>query len=254
TVFPIADGGYGYVTTELSYDDDRLFNASVPIISVYYMFLTPMTHQISKKFLLHYARNVSEISYISCSLSYGELGNVCLITEIAERSHNNSLSITYQVDFLSSGSVIRLQPLYFQTMITNDRNYILQSDIKPLFYGGSIVTNWAVDINNDTTNSNNDTTNINGNTTNSNDYTAPINVNSQGNQVGSAALPLVNITVDIIAPNGSKIIGDFWQWSLIANSPKYAVFFIMKNNTYIFCAMYEPRIWDIFVTNLPKFR
>ncbi|KAF0561758.1 hypothetical protein F8M41_019378 [Gigaspora margarita] len=79
-IFPTTDGIYGFITTELSYEINSILNVPVPIVSIYYMSLTPLTHQISKKFLLHYARNV---------------------------------------DFLSSGSVIGVHALYFQLMYTN---------------------------------------------------------------------------------------------------------------------------------------
>ncbi|RIB26882.1 hypothetical protein C2G38_2029845 [Gigaspora rosea] len=108
-------------------------------------FLTPRTNQISKKFLLHYARNISEISYISCSSGYSELGNVCLITELVEISQDQTLFITYQVDFLPSGSIVGLRTLDFQYTNTS---YSLQYDIKPLFYGGAVITSWRVENNN----------------------------------------------------------------------------------------------------------
>ncbi|RIB26880.1 hypothetical protein C2G38_2162156 [Gigaspora rosea] len=141
-IFPTTDGSYGFITTESSYEINNILNEPVPIVSIYYMFLTPLTHQISKKFLLHYARNVSEISYISCSSSYSEIVNVCLITELhVVENFQNSLFITYQVDFLSSGSVVGVHALYFQFM---HANYSSQYDIQPLFYGGAVITSWSV--------------------------------------------------------------------------------------------------------------
>ncbi|KAF0521127.1 hypothetical protein F8M41_015918 [Gigaspora margarita] len=245
-IFPTIDGSYGFITTELSYEINGIFNAPVPILSIYYMFLTPLTHQISKKFLLHYARNVSEISYISCSPSYNEIGNVCLITELVENFQNNSLFITYQVDFLSSGSVVEVHALYFQLMYTN---YSVQYDCQPLFYGGVVITSWNVknniikrDINSRVSTSTPSAT----------------NVNNYGGDVAPIPPALfINFTTRIISPDGNEIGWDFG--SIKSNlTPTSAQFYVMKNNTYTLYVVYGSdngsNAWDIFVTDLPKFK
>ncbi|CAG8771686.1 28857_t:CDS:2 [Gigaspora margarita] len=246
-IFPTTDGIYGFITTELSYEINSILNAPVPIVSIYYMFLTPLNRQISKKFLLHYARNVSEISYISCSSSYSEIGNVCLITELVEKFQNNSLFITYQVDFLSSGSIVEVHALYFQFMYTN---YSVRYDTQPLFYGGAVITSWSI--------KDNIIKKIDISDTNSTEPKA-INVNDQGYPVAPPPPPalFINLTTRIISPNGSEIGWDFGnsQSNLTVTN---AQFYVMKNNTYILYVVYGSNngsnVWDIFATDLPKFK
>ncbi|CAG8612855.1 9432_t:CDS:2 [Dentiscutata erythropus] len=133
TVFSLVDGSFGFITTEVSYDNyTTLNNTSVRTLYLYYSFLSFSTHNISEKFLLYYAKNVNFI-YISCSPSHSENGNVCMMTLI--ESSMQSTVTTYQIDFLSSGSVIKLNIRYMNFF--NEAYYIL-----PLFYGGSVITNW----------------------------------------------------------------------------------------------------------------
>ncbi|CAG8719843.1 4211_t:CDS:1, partial [Scutellospora calospora] len=136
TVFSMVDGSYGFIITET--DDIKILNTSIPHLSIYYKFLNPITREISEKSLLYQARNVS-ISFISCSSNYSEYGNVCMITELTETFGDKSkLYMTYQIDFLSSGSVIEFKTVHNSTNSDIPNFYIL-----PSFYGGSIVTSWV---------------------------------------------------------------------------------------------------------------
>ncbi|CAG8607050.1 9296_t:CDS:2 [Gigaspora margarita] len=78
---------------------------------------------------------------IRCSCS-SEYGNVCVLTESTKKFANYTLFTTYQINFLSSGSVINFQTLNNST-INNTINTDLQFKIQPSFYGGSIITSWA---------------------------------------------------------------------------------------------------------------
>ncbi|RIB15442.1 hypothetical protein C2G38_1580518 [Gigaspora rosea] len=264
SVFPIVDGSYGFITEEVLYDNKNILNVSKPNLFIYYKFLDPVTRQISEKFLIHYARNTSEMFYISCSPSYSQFGNVCMMTNLVESFQNYLLFITYQIDFLSSGSVIKLQSPYLQKVYTGLNSYNRsQFDIKPLFYGGSIVTSWIVENNN----TNNGTIKKRATTTSAaaiiyNDHggetapsrpppppppgsqPAPVNSNDQ---VGD--ITLSNMTANIVSLNGSEM-----KWDLEnIGTPKNTGFYVMKNNTYILFAIYDHNIWDIFSTDLPKF-
>ncbi|KAF0546081.1 hypothetical protein F8M41_001622 [Gigaspora margarita] len=228
-VFPNINGSYGFITSELSYDNS-VPNESVPIISIYYMFLTPLNHQISEKYLLHYARNVSEISYISCSTSYSEHGNVCLITELVESFQNSKLFITYQIDFLSSGSIVGIHAQFPQLMNTN---YSTQFDIQPLFYGGAVLTSWNVKKD---------------------------NINKRAlhpipplKKADITVEHVTNMTTNIISNKGSIIGSNFGN--NLNNQTTKAQFIVTKNNTHILYVVYgTTNEWDIFVTNIPKFR
>ncbi|CAG8849020.1 21215_t:CDS:2, partial [Gigaspora margarita] len=225
-VFSTMDGSYGFITTELSYDYS-FPNESIPIISVYCMFLTPLTHQISEKFLLHYARNVSEISYISCSTSYSELGNVCLITELVEKFQDSAFFITYKIDFLSSGSIVGINAQFSQFIYTNSST---QFDIQPLFYGGAVVTSWNVYKHNN----------------NKRAIFRPVSSTADLN-----VQRFTNITTNIISNNGSKIK---WSFGNILDLATDVQFIITNNNTHILYVVKGRLFWDIYVSNIPKFR
>ncbi|CAG8442811.1 442_t:CDS:2 [Cetraspora pellucida] len=226
SVFPNIDGSYGFITTEILYDNKNILNISMPNLFIYYRFLFPTTHQISENFLLYYARNISNMLYISCSSSYSENGNVCMMTNLVENVQNNSLFVTYQIDFLSSGAVIRLQSHSIQLVNTYDSSVF---DINPLFYGGSIVTSWIVE--------NNNTDNVPPTVlVNANDVIRPLFVS--------------HMTAKIISPNGSEVNWDLNNIDTTGDTK----FNVMRNNTCILFAIYEPNRWDIFSTDLPKFR
>ncbi|CAG8645007.1 11606_t:CDS:2, partial [Racocetra fulgida] len=63
------------------------------------------------------------------------------MTAKVENNLNYSTIITYQIDFLSSGSVMNLQPRYKQYLNTTDGD--MNFEIMHLFYGGSIITSWT---------------------------------------------------------------------------------------------------------------
>ncbi|KAF0412046.1 hypothetical protein F8M41_008018 [Gigaspora margarita] len=226
SVFPIIDGSYGFITAEVLYDKKNILNVSEPNLFIYYKFLIPVTRQISEKFLIHYARNTSEMFYISCSPSYSEFGNVCMMTDLVESFQNYSLFLTYQIDFLSSGSVIKLQSPYIQKVYTGLNSYNRsQFDIKPLFYdqGGLVAPPPPPPPGS---------------------QPAPVNSNDQ---VGN--ITLSNMTANIISLNGSEMKWDLDNIRTTKNTGLY----VMKKNTYILFAIYDHNIWDIFSTDLPKF-
>ncbi|CAG8492492.1 22700_t:CDS:2 [Gigaspora margarita] len=138
SVFSMVDGSFGFVTSEVSFDVYNLLNTSIPTIYLHYNFLSFSTFNISEKFLLYSAKYVNNLIYISCSSSYSEDGNVCIMT--LGETFTKSIVTTYQIDFLSSGSVIKLNIRYMN--INLESYYIL-----PLFYGGSIITSWTNDEN-----------------------------------------------------------------------------------------------------------
>ncbi|KAF0547902.1 hypothetical protein F8M41_000254 [Gigaspora margarita] len=138
SVFSMVDGSFGFVTSEVSFDVYNLLNTSIPTIYLHYNFLSFSTFNISEKFLLYSAKYVNNLIYISCSSSYSEDGNVCIMT--LGENFTKSIVTTYQIDFLSSGSVIKLNIRYMN--INLESYYIL-----PLFYGGSIITSWTNDEN-----------------------------------------------------------------------------------------------------------
>ncbi|KAF0501274.1 hypothetical protein F8M41_020052 [Gigaspora margarita] len=130
----MVDGSFGFLTTELSYDNYSLLNyTSVPKLYLYYSFLSFSTNNISEKFLLHSANNVTNLVYISCSPSHTENGNTCMVT--LNEVFRSLIFTTYQIDFLSSGSVVKSNIRYMN--IYREAYHIL-----PLFYGGSIITCW----------------------------------------------------------------------------------------------------------------
>ncbi|RIB13097.1 hypothetical protein C2G38_2198809 [Gigaspora rosea] len=133
SVFSMVDGSFGFVTSKVSFDVYNLLNTSIPTIHLHYSFLSFPTLNISEKFLLYSMKYVNNLIYISCSSSYSEDGNVCMMT--LGENFTKSIVTTYQIDFLSSGSVIKLNMRY--TNINLESYYIL-----PLFYGGSIITSW----------------------------------------------------------------------------------------------------------------
>ncbi|CAG8558322.1 10975_t:CDS:2, partial [Racocetra persica] len=227
SVFPIVNGGYGFVTIEILYDNSSsISNISVPNAYLYYKFLVPTTHKISEKFLLYYARNVDTILYVSCSSSYSVDGNVCMITALIEKSQNISMIVTYQIDFLSSGSIIGLKQRYLQK-VNITTNYINSYfNIKPLFYGGSIVTSWVASC---------------------------INHLCEVSHIGNCRCRhslFYNLSGHIISINGSE---KEWDLNPILNFIS-ATFDIMKNNTYILYVLYKPGNWSIFSIDLTKFR
>ncbi|CAG8736259.1 34530_t:CDS:2, partial [Gigaspora margarita] len=134
SVFSMVDGSFGFLTTELSYDVYSMLNyTSVPKLYLYYSFLSFSTNNISEKFLLHSANNVTNLVYISCSPSHTENGNTCMVT--LNEVFRSLIFTTYQIDFLSSGSVVKSNIRYMN--IYREAYHIL-----PLFYGGSIITCW----------------------------------------------------------------------------------------------------------------
>ncbi|CAG8702207.1 28686_t:CDS:10, partial [Dentiscutata erythropus] len=68
-------------------------------------------------------------------------GNTCMMTTEVDVNNIGSTIITYQIDFLSSGSVVNLQSRYKQFLSTSDGQ--IDFNIKQLFYGGSIITSWT---------------------------------------------------------------------------------------------------------------
>ncbi|CAG8729351.1 16457_t:CDS:2, partial [Gigaspora rosea] len=134
SVFSMVDGSFGFVTTELSYDNYSMLNyTSVPTLFLYYSFLSFSTHNISEKILLHSEKNVTNLVYTSCSPSHTENGNTCMIT--LNETFRSLIFTTYQIDFLSSGSVVKSNIRYMNV-------YREVYHILPLFYGGSIITCW----------------------------------------------------------------------------------------------------------------
>ncbi|CAG8799190.1 1401_t:CDS:10, partial [Cetraspora pellucida] len=218
-VFPIVDGSYGFVISEISNDN----STSIPNIYLYYKFLSSTTHKVSENFLLYFARNISSILYVSCSPSYSEDGNTCMISTPVEKSQSGSTIITYQIDFLSSGSVVNLQSRYKQFL--NSSNGQLYFNIKQLFYGGSIITSWTFQCI-------------------ESEYLTGYSAAN-----GDTCKPK-NLTGYIIPPNGNEKQWDLLPISLFSD----AVFDIMKNNTYILYIEYGIGNWSIFSFDLPKFR
>ncbi|CAG8810751.1 10987_t:CDS:2, partial [Gigaspora margarita] len=82
---------------------------------------------------------------------YSEYGNVCVLTESTKKFDNYTLFTTYQINFLSSGSVIKFTTLNIST-INNTIKTDLQFKIQPSFYGGTIITSWASLPSNSSTN------------------------------------------------------------------------------------------------------
>ncbi|CAG8687316.1 12261_t:CDS:2, partial [Cetraspora pellucida] len=220
-VFPIVDGSYGFVISERSTDN----STSIPNIYLYYKFLSSTTHKVSEKFLLYFARNISSILYVSCSPSYSEDGNTCMISTPVEESQSGSTIITYQIDFLSSGSVVNLQSRYKQFLNFSDGQ--IYFNINQLFYGGSIVTSWTFQC----------------------IISRPKTVTGKSAANGTTCQPK-NLTGYIIPPNGNEKQWDLLPISLFSN----AVFDIMKNNTYILYIEYDIGNWSLFSFDLPKFR
>ncbi|CAG8588593.1 17076_t:CDS:10 [Cetraspora pellucida] len=136
-VFSTVDGNYGFIIKEQ--ENVIISNKRVTNLLINYKSLNPITPKISEGSVLYHARNDSEIANISCSSDYSEHGNVCVFTEQTEVG-NYSQFTTYQINFLSSGSVIKFKLINISSVL---KPYTLLFDIKPSFFGGYIVTNWA---------------------------------------------------------------------------------------------------------------
>ncbi|CAG8559876.1 23856_t:CDS:2 [Dentiscutata erythropus] len=225
SVFSMIDGNYGFVTTEALSVNYSTLNTSVSTIYLHYSLLSLSTLSISEKFLLYSAKNVNNIVFISCSSSYSEDGNICMMT--LDENFTKQIITTYQIVFLSSGSVTKLNIRYININI--ESYYIL-----PLFYGGSIITSWSTTAS----------------TTASTDPPENPNINLNFEIVSDNALR--NLSGHIIPLNNND---SEYEWDLnpIATFSK-AMFDIMMNNTYILYVAYNDSSWDIFSKNVEKFR
>ncbi|CAG8748116.1 9515_t:CDS:2, partial [Dentiscutata erythropus] len=225
TIFPMVDGNYGFIIEDQEHV--TILNESMTNIFIYYKYLNTKTSKISENSLLYHARNVSEISNISCSSDYSEYGNVCMITEPTEKFANSTLFMIYQINFLSSGSVIK-----FTTIKNTTNNNDLYFDIHPSFFGGSIVTSWIL--------------------------TTPQTLIKVPTVIPiSQTSNYADMTGSIIMLNGTEITWSLNQLNQLNQSKsafKSAVFDLMKNNTYILYVKYFDNEWDIFSIDLPKSR
>ncbi|CAG8513611.1 4925_t:CDS:2, partial [Dentiscutata heterogama] len=224
TVFPMIDGNYGFIIE--NQEHMTILNESMTNIFIYYKYLNSKTSKISENSLLYHARNVSEISNISCSSDYSEYGNVCMITEPTEKFANYTLFMIYQINFLSSGSVIK-----FTTIKNNTNNNDLYFDIHPSFFGGSIVTSWTSTPQTRTK------------------IPSVIPISPSNNYA--------DMTGSVIMLNGTEITWSLTQLNQFNQSKSVfqgAVFDLMKNNTYILYVRYSANEWDIFSMDLPKSR
>ncbi|KAF0492177.1 hypothetical protein F8M41_021794 [Gigaspora margarita] len=237
TVFSMIDGNYGFIIEELRHPSVL----NVPIINafIYYKSLYPILGKFSEKSLIYHARNISEISNVSCAPDYSEYGNVCIITEPIINFGNYTLFTTYHIKFLSSGSVIEFK--YIKNNTYNN-NYDLQLDIHPSFFGGSIVTSY-------------------------------LSISLKLKMKAPVLIPpdpsknYTNMTGSVILLNGTEVSWNLNQLNRFNQSTqskdplnqnhlifKTALFNLMKNNTYILYVRYSADEWDIFSIDLPKSR
>ncbi|CAG8491957.1 1766_t:CDS:2, partial [Gigaspora rosea] len=237
TVFPMINGNYGFIIEVQRYA--TVLNNSMTNTFIYYRYLYPISGKLSKRSLIYHARNISEISNVSCSSDYSENGNVCTITEPTVTFGNNTLFTTYRINFLSSGSVIEFKHIKNNTY---NNNYDIEFDIYPSFFGGSIITSW-------------------------------VSISLKLKMKVPVFIPpdpsknYTDMTGSVILLNDTEI-----RWNL-AQLNKYnqstqsqdplkknqlifqsAMFNLMKNNTYILYVRYSADEWDIYSIDLPKSR
>ncbi|RIB15758.1 hypothetical protein C2G38_2143418 [Gigaspora rosea] len=237
TVFPMINGNYGFIIEVQRYA--TVLNNSMTNTFIYYRYLYPISGKLSKRSLIYHARNISEISNVSCSSDYSENGNVCIITEPTVTFGNNTLFTTYRINFLSSGSVIEFKHIKNNTY---NNNYDIEFDIYPSFFGGSIITSW-------------------------------VSISLKLKMKVPVFIPpdpsknYTDMTGSVILLNDTEI-----RWNL-AQLNKYnqstqsqdplkknqlifqsAMFNLMKNNTYILYVRYSADEWDIYSIDLPKSR
>ncbi|CAG8597325.1 6139_t:CDS:2 [Cetraspora pellucida] len=216
------DGNYGFIIKEQ--ENVTISNNSMTNLLINYTYLNPITPKISEGSVLYHARNNSEIANISCSSEYSEHGNVCVFTEQTTKDANSSQFTTYQINFLSSGSVIKFKPIDISSVNTS------QFDIKPSFFGGYIVTNWESEPNSEYA------------------YTELEEIQS---------IVYRNMSGIIFMANGTEIIS--WNLSQLTQlDPKShtfrsAGFNLMRNDTLIFYVRYTPNKWEIISINLRNY-
>ncbi|CAG8828100.1 22487_t:CDS:2, partial [Gigaspora margarita] len=230
TVFPMVDGNYGFIND--GQHTVKILDISMTNVFIYYKSLNPITRQISENSLLYHAQDVSRIYDTSCSSDYSESGNVCVFTESTKKYANYTLFTTYQINFLSSGSVIKFQTLNIST-INNTKNTKVQFNIKPSFYGGSIVTSW---------------------TSLPPDYSTSDSYSDSYSDYEISDYNYTNMTGDVFMLNGTKRSWNMSQLSQFNQSKSIfhsAIFNLMKNNTYILYVNYSFNEWDIFSIDLP---
>ncbi|PKK65195.1 hypothetical protein RhiirC2_809337 [Rhizophagus irregularis] len=137
--FDLVDGGFGFLYI-LKYDETKgssvIKDPNVQYWRIYVSFLKVKTDLPTKPSLLYETtQKLNNITLRLCTLTYNAEGYICVMT-LNNTITNNNKSWTeinyYQLGFLSTGALVRLEIIPTPTNITD-------IDLRALYYGGFIV-------------------------------------------------------------------------------------------------------------------
>jgi hypothetical protein len=138
--FDLMDGGFGFLYI-LKYDETKgsssvIKDPNVQYWRIYVSFLKEKAGLPTIPSLLYQTtQKVNNITLSSCTLTYNAEGYICVMT-LNNTITNNNKSETeisyYQLGFLSTGALVRLEIIPTPTNITD-------IDLRTLYYGGFLV-------------------------------------------------------------------------------------------------------------------